>query len=328
MNLNTNILSYLEGSLDEIQKKEFEQRLDSDALFQAEFQEFKSIWVNSSRISTYKKFDVEREWNEFLHNYVSHQSPLKIVKSKDEVKSWNWRNTLSVAASVSLLIFSTWFFWPQSEFIEIVNAEIDTELTLADGSIVNIKKGSSLKTLRSYEYAAERKAEIDGEVNFDIASDPTKAFIVETDETAIRVLGTKFNVIATGVESEVANEEGKVRFYVIEDDSKSVDLNKGDRIKYDGNEFIDLNEKPAPPIVEKPAPLVANLLTDIRKLKNITFGSTIEAYQHVPMNVEVEGKNIYQVIEILEQHAIVVYTRSCEGCFKLIEIIPFRNLNL
>ncbi len=323
MFFENNILAFLEGTADAQTKERFENWINENPRNQLEYERAKEIWDNSLHLKDFKLFDVNQEWQVFQRNLVTdkgHKESAKVLRLE---RSRSIRNLISIAASLIILVTATWFLWPQSEFIDIPLADNDIELLLDDGSTVSIKKGASFRTLRSYKYAKERNVKIAGEVKFDIASDPSKPFIVETEETAVRVLGTIFNVIATGVESEVANEEGKVKFYVIEDESESVELNKGDRIKYDGTGFIDLN---APePVEERVVPEVENILSYVHSIENVTFGSNINEYSHIALDVEYEGKNIYEIIAALETKAIVVYTTSCTGCVKIIEIIPFNR---
>lgn len=84
-------------------------------------------------------------------------------------------------------------------------------VTLPDGTSVELNSGTIL------EYPAvfsgnERRVRIDGEAMFEVASDSRKPFFVETFAYDVKVLGTRFNVIAeeqTG-EFSTALIEGKV----------------------------------------------------------------------------------------------------------------------
>ncbi len=342
------ILKYLEGTLTEDAKSKVDLWVSESPQNKDMFEHTRLLWTESSQAGDFVKFDTKAEWDFFEKNFIdSSAQSANIVQIRPEIEevsdlksntkieesgakivplneSVNWRNVISIAASLIILVTATWFLWPQSEYIDIVNAENDMEIILDDGTTVEVRKGASLKTLRSYKYATERNALIAGEVNFDVASDPEKPFIVETPETAVRVLGTKFNVISTGIESEVANEEGKVKFYVIEDESQFVDLNPGDRIKYDGEGFIDLNEPP--PSEPKPIPKIGEIM-DYLQLNfgsNISFGSGLDVSRLSELDIDYEGKTARQIVNLMQEKAIVSYTTSCAGCYQINEIIPFR----
>ena len=88
----------------------------------------------------------------------------------------------------------------QKEDIEMqtvyVPAGQRTLVTLADGTTVWVN-GKSTLTFPNCFSSRTRKVELDGEAYFDVRKDPEKQFIVSTaHQSAIKVLGTKFNVKA------------------------------------------------------------------------------------------------------------------------------------
>ena len=347
------ILKYLEQDASARLKKSVEDWLAESAGNKDDFARTQVLWEESKLCGDYVQYDVEKEWSDFLSEVQtekktntisrigvekSEESTLKpIVQKKEETKSEsakivpisegrNWGNILSIAASFAILVAATWFLWPQSEYIDIVDSDIDQEIMLDDGSLVQISRGASLKTLRSYKYATERNAQISGEVNFDVASDVNKPFIVETAETAVRVLGTKFNVIASEVESEVANEEGRVKFYVIEDETQYKDLNPGDRIKYDGTGFIDLNEPEPEPEPVRIIPKVEDIINYLKRISNggVTFGSGINENRLSDLDIDYEGKSVQEVIRLMRASGAIVVALSnnmgCPSCIQIVEI--------
>ena len=89
-----------------------------------------------------------------------------------------------------------------------------TQVTLADGTMVWVN-GKSTLTFPNRFSSRTRKVELDGEAYFDVRKDPEKQFIVSTaHQSAIKVLGTKFNVKAYKEADEVITTlvEGKVNF--------------------------------------------------------------------------------------------------------------------
>lgn len=353
------ILEYLEGTASKKLSKKVEEWAQESPENKAELENMRMFWGETSNASTYVELDTDAEWDFFMENIsaaegssdvsVENQNDIaldslsKVVEPKPDVtkqksdgakvlelqRGKRWRTAFSVAASVAFIAAATFVLWPENKYHEIVNAPNDMELELEDGTIAYIKKGANLKTLKSYKYEEERIAEIDGEVTFDVASDPDKVFTVKLAETSIEVLGTKFNIKSEGVESEVANEEGQILFYVQEDKDKNVTLNPGDVIKYDGSGFIDMNP-PAPP-PPKVIPKVSDILGYLKKNSNgkVTFGSSINDHSLKELDIEYEGKNVFQIIQAMrEQGAIVVTTSNvfgCASCIEIVEIIPRRK---
>lgn len=67
------------------------------------------------------------------------------------------------------------------------------QLTLADGTRVWLNAASSLRFPTRFT-GRERRVFVSGEAYFEVAEDPDHPFVVHTRKSAIRVLGTKFNV--------------------------------------------------------------------------------------------------------------------------------------
>ncbi|MFD2035129.1 FecR family protein [Belliella marina] len=68
-----------------------------------------------------------------------------------------------------------------------------TKLTLEDGTKVWVNSGSKLVYPVSFNNK-ERKIFVEGEAFFEVTKDNERPFIVETNDTNLRVLGTSFNV--------------------------------------------------------------------------------------------------------------------------------------
>lgn len=86
------------------------------------------------------------------------------------------------------------------------------KVQLSDGSLVHLNAGSQLKYPEHFT-ASERKVYLQGEAYFEVTPNKEKPFIVQTSNTDIQVLGTKFNVSAYPDEKLVATVlvEGSVK---------------------------------------------------------------------------------------------------------------------
>lgn len=76
------------------------------------------------------------------------------------------------------------------------------QLELADGSRVWLNAASSLR-FPTFFAGGERKVELQGEGYFEIAHNDAMPFIVEKEETKVRVLGTRFNINAYDDEEDI-----------------------------------------------------------------------------------------------------------------------------
>lgn len=92
-------------------------------------------------------------------------------------------------------------------------------LTLADGSLVELRADSAVETAFSPE---ERRVRIvRGEAHFAVVKDATRPFIVQAGDVSVRAVGTAFNVRLAPATVEVLVTEGKVR---VDDTAKNQSL--------------------------------------------------------------------------------------------------------
>ncbi len=97
---------------------------------------------------------------------------------------------------------------PASERAVVVRHAAE-ELTLPDGSTVALKPGSRVESAFTRE---ERRVRlVAGDAHFAVAKDPTRPFIVEVGQVAVRAVGTAFTVSASAATVEVVVTEGRVR---------------------------------------------------------------------------------------------------------------------
>jgi len=106
------------------------------------------------------------------------------------------------------------FLQPSSKALIVsTTAGQQDKVELTDGSIVWLNENSSL-TFDNPNNRSERRAILKGEAFFEVAKNPAKPFIIETEDTKVQVIGTSFNVRALQDEgfTEVQVKTGKVSF--------------------------------------------------------------------------------------------------------------------
>lgn len=153
---------------------------------------------------------------------------------------------LLIAASVSILIaLSAWLTY-QFDFFQ-VDAGMrhlvcplgvkSTMTTLPDGTIVLLNGGTTLTYIPSTFGDKERRVILDGEAFFDVKRNEDIPFIVGSDMTQVKVLGTRFNVESYQSDEyvKVTLESGKVSIKVTEKSGECV-LLPGQQAVYDKKE--------------------------------------------------------------------------------------------
>jgi len=111
----------------------------------------------------------------------------------------------AAAASIALLLF---FMFNHPVKNIVVNNGTQMAVTLPDGYKVSANAGTTLK-YRPGRWNKERRIQLYGEAFFEVKKG--KAFIVETDQGSVEVLGTQFNVQARAHGFKVDCLSGKVR---------------------------------------------------------------------------------------------------------------------
>jgi len=140
-----------------------------------------------------KQVDVEQNWERFVQS-TSIESTLH---QNYAYRQKNWF-LIRIAAAVILLLLAigTFYFTGRESAHQIIRASTETQgmdLTLSDGTAISLNRGATI----SYpEILKRRKREIslEGEAFFQVAPGARSPFIVHTDQWAVKVLGTSFNV--------------------------------------------------------------------------------------------------------------------------------------
>lgn len=103
----------------------------------------------------------------------------------------------------------------ESEMVVKTNAtEVEMTVLLSDNSVATLAKGSSIRYPRQFA-SNERRVYLTGEAFFDVAKNPEQPFLVYTNETVTKVLGTSFRVKAFESDNTemVAVKTGRVSVY-------------------------------------------------------------------------------------------------------------------
>lgn len=89
-----------------------------------------------------------------------------------------------------------------------------SSFTLSDGSVIHLNSNSKLEYPAIF-HGGERRVKLDGEAVFDVAHDPEHPFVIETYAYDVKVLGTKFGVVADESTDEFSTTllEGSVGIY-------------------------------------------------------------------------------------------------------------------
>ncbi|MFA8342783.1 MAG: FecR family protein [Rhodothermaceae bacterium] len=147
------------------------------------------------------KFDLDNEWNKLEE---------KISNSSDAGFFTRGVKYYSVAASIIVLLGLAFLFNSFDDSLNIVKNELANKkkIKLPDNSIVILNKNAEIR----YKIDDEtREIDLVGEAYFEVTKNNT-SFVVNTPNSSVEVLGTRFNVRAKENFSSVAVKSGKVAF--------------------------------------------------------------------------------------------------------------------
>jgi ferric-dicitrate binding protein FerR (iron transport regulator) len=195
------------------------QWLQESAANRTLYAELKQLWDAAAYMPPIP-FNVEEGW-QTLSQQISEPSA-HVVELKREIASstreeapgvtapfFNLKRYGWVAACLLLVLAAGGYFWITREQPIVIQALNTQRLILPDGSTIRLQAGTTLQYDPSFE---KRHVLItQGEAYFSISPDEKRTFIVQLPRSTVTVLGTSFNVKASGTTEEVDVEEGKVR---------------------------------------------------------------------------------------------------------------------
>ncbi|MEM8895950.1 MAG: FecR domain-containing protein, partial [Bacteroidota bacterium] len=146
-----------------------------------------------------------------------------------------WSNSVSTDPSV---IFARGTY----ESFATARAEKRT-VQLDDGSTIWLNYESQLKVAQTFN-VDDRVVFLSGHAHFDVAPDADRPFIVYTDQTATKVVGTSFDIKAfTNLDdAEVIVTSGRVEFSELADTENKVALSVNDRATLTSGQKIEVSE--------------------------------------------------------------------------------------
>lgn len=142
-----------------------------------------------------------------------------------------WRKWAVAALFTGLLAIGTLYFYNASQTATtLVATTTPQKNVLNDGSEVTLDKNTQIG------YDGERGVTVAGRAFFKVAKKESGAsFTVELNKGKVTVLGTRFSVSSLPGETEVAVEEGRVKY---EYQGRSVILQAGERMKLSGEDIV------------------------------------------------------------------------------------------
>lgn len=230
------ISKYLNNSCTPEEKVQVEKWKAAEKANQRYFEQFEKVESLLSEMDFVAEPETDQEWQK-LRNEIETSA-----ESKQEAKVRSlpaYKKYLSIAAAFAALVVIGWLLLPQfysstpgiAQEYTIPKGETKS-VALPDGSTVNLNADSYLAVIEGFS-EKERRVRLQGEAYFEIARNPEKPFIVETEKARTQVLGTAFNLRAYPESEQIrlSVTEGRVAFRT--DDLEGVVLTANKAASFD-----------------------------------------------------------------------------------------------
>lgn len=221
IDINSLIISYLDGSASNDQRLLLEEWISSDTHNKSQFISIYKSWIASGSEKGKSAYDEKKGW-EALNRQIISENALQIRREKPFITF----RQLKIAASwlIFFVLGSTAMYLKMDSYEKPLSNEVTysvplgsrSDLVLPDGSKVWLNAGTRLTYNQDFGIET-RSLHLSGEAFFEVAKDPDHPFIVNASELKIVALGTRFNVKAYPEELDVLTtlEEGKIDVQVM-----------------------------------------------------------------------------------------------------------------
>ena len=242
--LNAETLAkYLGGEMSGVELRDFENEISVSEENKTSIEKMKKQWSSMKGYTESKSPDTSKAWNK-LHARLNDEN---LIPSDAFATKRKLMPLFLKAAAVILILLGTgaviYLQLSRKPSVEMVQLNTGNEgntliKTLNDGSVIYIAQNSLFSFPKEFENDS-RNVSLKGEAFFDIASNPVKPFIIETEEAIIEVLGTAFNVnTQNGDGFELIVDRGKVKVTLKNDPSHSELVAAGEKISAVKNSLL------------------------------------------------------------------------------------------
>ena len=235
------IIQFLEGKLDNKEKSSLQQWRTASPENETRFQEVKFLW-QKSKLTQSSAAKISIDVDAALKN-VHRQlpQPTKVVHLR--------RRRFIQISSAAAMVFLAGLFWmlnsSSTEMMKVKTfANEQKEVILPDESTVWLNENSQLSYPKNFE-KNKREVMMEGNLVFEVTPNKQKPFIVKSNELAVQVLGTKFNIISpnnTNTNSFVYVLHGKVQVQRDDLSGNQVILKKGMSAVLDKKDALSLTD--------------------------------------------------------------------------------------
>lgn len=198
-------IEFRTGDIDPAGRRAFDAWVRSSQEHLRAYLEIAAIWNEGGSLAARRALDVDALIALAVENVV----PLQVRRQPQG--SPRTSPPFAVAACVAVLVLATaTLFWVQSYRMPTYATDVGEQrsIRLPDGSTVELNSRSRVQI---HFTETERAVELlEGQALFQVAKNPARPFIVRSDDTRVRAVGTQFDVYRKRSGTIVTVVEGRV----------------------------------------------------------------------------------------------------------------------
>jgi transmembrane sensor len=200
------IVKNREGDLDAIAKRRFDDWLRESPQHVRAYLEVSSIWEGVSSLDPNRNVGAEEliaraRAQDSVVPYPRPSAPRASLARVARRGRW-----YALAASIALATLGAWFYSERNTYSTAVGEQ--RSIVLTDGSTIELNSRSRVRVRYSNE---ERGVDLlNGQALFEVAKNPARPFVVHSDATLVKAVGTQFDVYRKPAGTMVTVVEGRV----------------------------------------------------------------------------------------------------------------------
>lgn len=183
-----------------------------------EYKALKRLWESEGKSIDLVDFDKERALKKIKQQVGTKKKVVLISLFSSFRRIAAAIIFLISTAAISYLIFNN----NVAPEMAVIQSTEQTQITLADGSLVSLNKNAKLTYPKSFS-KNKREVTLEGEAFFEVTKDVSKPFSIKLTTTEVTVLGTSFNIKEDSLQTAVTVTTGKVNVKANQS-NESVDL--------------------------------------------------------------------------------------------------------
>lgn len=203
------LVEFRTGDIDISDRKKFNAWLRTSPEHMRAYLELAAIWNEGSRLDPDHRFDSDE-----LNDQSSRETniiPLDLRPAVDSPvrhasRARSGLKLFAAAASVLVAIVGVRGYLERDTYSTGIGEQ--RSLALEDGSTINLNSHSTIRV----RFTADQRAVdlVEGQALFHVAKDPSRPFVVRSDDTKVRAVGTEFDVYRRATGTTVSVVEGRV----------------------------------------------------------------------------------------------------------------------